>query len=138
MNPFKNISVFRDQDIYSTCSLRPWSYENAGSQWPLQRDIETTPFPEKEEYKGNSDYYNSQLAEIEHLIKKEELLKQENDRLQHLTTVLIDHIWKKQPFPLKEIDKRMAEYDKKQSQTGSVNVNEVYDDGGIDGTPRNA
>jgi hypothetical protein len=31
----------------------------------------------------------------------------------------------------------MAEYDKKQSQTGSVNVNEVYDDGGIDGTPRN-
>ena len=32
-------------------------------------------------------------------------------------------------FPLKEIDERMLEYDKKQPQ---------YDDGGIDGTPRNA
>ena len=109
MNPFKNISVFRDQDIYSTCSLRPWSYENAGSQWPLQRDTETTttPFPEKEEQ-----------------------LQQENDRLQHLTTVLIDHIWKTEDhgFPLKEIDERMLEYDKKQPQ---------HDDGGIDGTPRN-
>ena len=57
-----------------------------------------------------------------------EQLQQENDRLQHLTTVLIDHIWKKQPFPLKEIDERMAEYDKKTQ----------FDDGGIDGTPRNA
>jgi hypothetical protein len=132
MNPFKNISVFRDQDIYSTCSLKPWSYENAGSQWPLMhQETETTPFPEKEEYKGNSDYYNSQIAELEHLMKKEELLKQENDRLQHLTTVLIDHIWKTEDkrLPLKEIDKKMAEYDKEQSQ---------FDDGGIDGTPRNA
>ena len=124
MNPFKNISVFRDQDIYSTCSLRPWSYENAGSQWPLQRDIETTPFPEKEEYKGNSDYYNSQLAEIEHLKKKEELLQQENDRLHHLTNVLIQHLGKSgdNKFPFKDIDQQMK----------------LYDDGGIDGTPRNA
>ena len=125
MNPFKNISIFRDQDIYTNCSLKPWSIFTDSC-------TETTPFPEKEEYlQGNSDYYNSQLAEIELLLKKKELLKQENDRLQHLTTVLIDHIWKTEDhgFPLKEIDERMLEYDKKQPQ---------YDDGGIDGTPRNA
>jgi len=142
MNPFKNISIFRDQDIYSDCNLRPWSYENAGSQWPLST-TKTTEFPEKQEWdteysrykelsdklKGNTDYAESQLDEIIILKKKEEVLQQENDRLSHLTTVLIDHIWKKHPFPLKEIDERMAEYDKKQTQ---------FDDGGIDGTPRNA
>ena len=74
------------------------------------RDKEVTEFPEKREY---------DLA-YKHL-------QQENDRLQHLTTVLIEHIWKKQPFPLKEIDEKMLEYDKKTQ----------FDDGGIDGTPRN-
>ncbi len=50
-------------------------------------------------------------------------LQQENDRLQHLTTVLIDHIWKTgdRGLPLKEIDKQMK----------------LFDDGGMDGTPRN-
>ena len=92
MNPYKNVSVMRDQEV--------------------------TPFPEKEEY------MKSQVAEIELLIKKEEQLQQENDRLQHLTTVLIDHIWKTgdRGLPLKEIDKQMK----------------IFDDGGIDGTPRNA
>jgi len=92
MNPFKNISVFRDQEI--------------------------TPLSEKQEY------MKSQVAEIELLIKKEEQLQQENDRLQHLTTVLIDHIWKTgdRGLPLKEIDEKMK----------------IFDDGGIDGTPRNA
>ena len=68
MNPYKNISVMRDQEI---------------------------PFPEKQDY---------DLA-YKHL-------QQENDRLHHLTTVLIEHIWKKQPFPLKEIDKQMELFDK--------------------------
>ena len=81
MNPFKNISVFRDQEI--------------------------TPLSEKQEY------MKSQVAEIELLIKKEEQLQQENDRLQHLTTVLIDHIWKTgdRGLPLKEIDRQMKLYD---------------------------
>ena len=45
-----------------------------------------------------------------------EQLKQENNRLQHLTTVLIDHIWKsgKRGIPLKEIDRQMELFDKKQ------------------------
>ena len=40
-------------------------------------------------------------------------LQQENDRLQHLTTVLIDHIWKTgdRGLPLKEIDRQMKLYD---------------------------
>ena len=76
------------------------------------RDKEATEFPEKREY---------DLA-YKHL-------QQENDRLQHLTTVLIEHIWKKQPFPLKEIDEKMLEYDKELA---------LFDDGGMDGTPRNA
>ena len=92
MNPFKNISVFRDQEI--------------------------TPLSEKQEY------MKSQVAEIELLIKKEEQLQQENKRLHHLTNVLIQHIWKTgdKGLPLKEIDKQMK----------------IYDDGGMDGTPRNA
>ena len=88
MNPFKNISVFRE-----------------------------------EEYLGNPDYAKSQLDEIILLEKKLEQLQQENDRLQHLTTVLIDHIWKsgERGLPLKEIDKQMK----------------IFDDGGIDGIQRN-
>ena len=51
-------------------------------------------------------------------------LQQENDRLHHLTTVLIQHIWKSgdRGLPLKEIDKQMK----------------IFDDGGMDGIPRNA
>ena len=54
-----------------------------------------TEFPQKETY--DMEY---------------KLLQQENARLHHLTTVLIEHIWKKYPFPLKEIDEKMLEYDK--------------------------
>ena len=88
MNPFKNISVFRE-----------------------------------EEYLGNPDYAKSQLDEILLLEKKLEQLQQENDRLQHLTTVLIDHIWKsgERGLPLKEIDEQMK----------------IFDDGGMDGIQRN-
>ena len=43
-----------------------------------------------------------------------EQLKLENDRLQHLTTVLIDHIWKTRNsgLPLKDIDRQMELFDK--------------------------
>ena len=102
MNPFKNISIFRNQS---------------------NPDLKTTEFPEKKEYLGNPDYAKSQLSEILLLEKKEEQLQQENDRLQHLTTVLIDHIWKsgERGLPLKEIDKQMK----------------IFDDGGMDGIQRN-
>ena len=91
MNPYKNISVMRDQEVAPS---------------------------------GKQEYMKSQVAEIELLIKKEEQLQQENKRLHHLTTVLIQHIWKSgnKGLPLKEIDKQMK----------------IFDDSGIDGTPRNA
>ena len=100
MNPYKNISVLRE-----------------------------------EEYLGNPDYAKSQLNEILLLEKKLEQLQQENDRLHHLTTVLIDHIWKKQPFPLKEIDQQMALFDKEQIDERSQQSQ--FDDGGMDGIQRN-
>ena len=42
-------------------------------------------------------------------------LQQENDRLHHLTNVLIQHIWKTgdRGLPLKEIDKQMKLFDEK-------------------------
>jgi len=45
--------------------------------------------------------------EIEHL-------KAENDRLHHLTNVLIQHIWKTgdRGLPLKEIDRQMELFDR--------------------------
>ena len=43
-----------------------------------------------------------------------EQLKQENNRLHHLTTVLIDHIWKtgERGLPLKDIDRQMELFDR--------------------------
>ena len=46
--------------------------------------------------------------------KQIEQLQKENDRLQHLTTVLIEHIWKNkngQGIPLKDIDRQMKLFD---------------------------
>jgi len=42
-----------------------------------------------------------------------EQLKQENERLHHLTNVLIDHIWKTgdRGLPLREIDRQMELFD---------------------------
>ena len=81
----------------------------------------TTEFPEKREY---DMAYNH--------------LQQENDRLQHLTTVLIDHIWKKHPFPLKEIDEKMLKYDNMVLSENRYFKKQNHDDGGMDGTPRNS
>ena len=41
-------------------------------------------------------------------------LEQENKRLHHLTTVLIDHIWKSvnRGLPLRNIDRQMELFDK--------------------------
>ena len=55
-----------------------------------------SPFPEKQDYDVAYKF-----------------LQQENDRLHHLTTVLIEHIWKNRPFPLKEIDRQMKLFDER-------------------------
>ena len=46
--------------------------------------------------------------------KQIEQLQKENDRLHHLTTLLIEHIWKNkngQGIPIKEIDRQMKLFD---------------------------
>ena len=53
--------------------------------------------------------------------KQIEQLQKENDRLQHLTTVLIEHIWKNkngQGIPLKEIDRQMKLFDEQVDYSG--------------------
>ena len=146
MNPFKNISVMRDQeDQVKEPTEFPEKREYDPAFQLLQQEndrlqhLTTVLIQYKELYeglKGNTDYAKSQLDEILLLKKNLELLQQENDRLQHLTTVLIDHIWKKQPFPLKEIDQQMALFDKEQMDERSQQRSQ-FDDGGMDGIQRN-
>ena len=53
--------------------------------------------------------------------KQIEQLQKENDRLQHLTTVLIEHIWKNkngQGIPIKEIDSQMKLFDEQVDYSG--------------------
>jgi len=53
--------------------------------------------------------------------KQIEQLQKENDRLQHLTTVLIEHIWKNkngQGIPIKEIDRQMKLFDEQVDYSG--------------------
>ena len=54
------------------------------------------------------------MKDLTEMVPTLELLKAENDRLQHLTTVLIDHIWKTgdRGIPLKEIDRQMELFDR--------------------------
>ena len=53
------------------------------------------------------------MKDLTEMVPTLELLKAENDRLQHLTNVLIQHIWKTgdRGLPLKEIDRQMKLYD---------------------------
>ena len=50
--------------------------------------------------------------------EKEMILIKENKRLHHLTTVLIDHIWKsgERGLPLKDIDRQMELFDKNEER----------------------
>ena len=108
MNPFKNISIFRDQ----ICNCLPWgkdtkeANDNEWEFWPNEPELKTTKFPEKKQY--DMDY---------------KFLLQENERLEKLVECLVLQLGKtgEQKVPLKEEDKQMA----------------LFDDGGMDGTPRN-
>ena len=79
MNPFKNISVFREQH-----NLKPWSDEKLKLFFGDKDEAtEVTDFPNKEDYdtmfkslKGNTDYARSQLDEILNLKKEVAYLKQ--------------------------------------------------------------
>ena len=130
MNLFKNISIFRDQ----LCNCFPWSKDTKDKKlaklartWQPRLDyrelnddpeLKPTPFPEKQQYdmdykfllKENSDY-KSLLEENDRVLGN---LLQENERLEHLVNSLILQLGKKE----KEFTA-------------------LFDDGGVDGTPRN-
>ena len=99
MNPFKNISIFRDQ----ICNCLPWGKDT-------KKTMKLDPHRENMDYKCHGNCGAPYLL-------------QENERLERLVECLVLQLGKTgdQKFPLKEIDKQMA----------------LFDDGGMDGTPRN-
>ena len=137
MNLFKNISIFRDQ----LCNCFPWSkdtkkewefWPNKEATWQPRLDyrelnddpeIKPTPFPEKQQYdmdykfllKENSDY-KSLLEENDRVLGD---LLEENERLDLLVKSLI-----------LQLGKDKTEKDDKLKVA-------LFDDGGVDGTPRN-
>ena len=99
MNPFKNISIFRDQ----ICNCFPWNKDKKLTRpWQPRLDyrelnddpeLKPTPFPEKQQYdmdykfllKENSDY-KSLLEENDRVLGD---LLEENERLDLLVKSLI-------------------------------------------------
>ena len=99
MNPFKNISIFRDQ----ICNCLPWNKDKKLTRpWQPRLDyrelnddpeLKPTPFPEKQQYdmdykfllKENSDY-KSLLEENDRVLGD---LLEENERLDLLVKSLI-------------------------------------------------
>ena len=99
MNPFKNISIFRDQ----ICNCFPWNKDKELTRtWQPRLDyrelnddpeLKPTPFPEKQQYdmdykfllKENSDY-KSLLEENDRVLEN---LLEENERLDRLVNSLI-------------------------------------------------
>ena len=122
MNPFKNISIFRDQ----ICNCFPWNKDKKLTRpWQPRLDyrelnddpeLKPTPFPEKQQYdmdykfllKENSDY-KSLLEENDRVLGD---LLEENERLDLLVKSLI--------LQLSKVAKEL-----------------VLNDSGVDGTPRN-
>ncbi len=108
MNPFKNIAIFRDQ----VCNCLPWgkdTKETNDNEWEFwPNDPELKPTKFPEKKQYDMDY---------------KYLLQENERLENLVQCLVLQLGKtgEQKDPLKEIEKQMA----------------LFDDGGVDGTPRN-
>ena len=135
MNLFKNISIFRDQ----LCNCFPWSKDAKDKKlaklarpWQPRLDyrelnddpeLKPTPFPKKQQYdmdykfllKENSDY-KSLLEENDRVLGD---LLEENERLERFVKSLI-----------LQLGKDKTETDDKLKVA-------LFDDGGVDGTPRN-
>ena len=124
MNPFKNISIFRDQ----ICNCFPWNKDKKLTKpWkprPEYRElnddpeIKPTPFPEKQQYDMDYKYLLEENLDYKSLLEENDRvlgnLLQENERLEVLVNSLILQLGKKE----KEFTA-------------------LFDDGGVDGTPRN-
>ena len=128
MNPFKNIAIFRDQ----LCNCLPWSKDTKEdlalkklmqSEGPWQPrldyrelnddpELKPTPFPNK--YKYDMDY---------------KYLLEENDRLERLVKCLILQMNKKESPLLDRVESLLTEKE--------IQKMALFDDGGVDGIPRN-
>ena len=124
MNPFKNISIFRDQ----ICNCFPWNKDKKLTKpWKPRLDyrelnddpeLKPTPFPEKQQYDMDYKYLLEENLDYKSLLEENDRvlgnLLQENERLEVLVNSLILQLGKKE----KEFTA-------------------LFDDGGVDGTPRN-
>ena len=124
MNPFKNISIFRDQ----ICNCFPWNKDKKLTRpWQPRLDyrelnddpeLKPTPFPEKQQYDMDYKYLLEENLDYKSLLEENDRvlgnLLQENERLEVLVNSLILQLGKKE----KEFTA-------------------LFDDGGVDGTPRN-
>ena len=124
MNLFKNISIFRDQ----LCNCFPWSKDAKDKKlaklarpWQPRLDyrelnddpeLKPTPFPNK--YKYDMDY---------------KYLLEENDRLERLVKCLILQMNKKESPLLDRVESLLTEKE--------IQKMALFDDGGVDGIPRN-
>ena len=83
MNPFKNISIFRDQ----ICNCLPWGSKT---------DIETKPTPFPNKYQYDTDY---------------KYLLEENERLEQLVKCLVLQMNKKESPLLDRVESLLTEKD---------------------------
>ena len=124
MNLFKNISIFRDQ----ICNCLPWGKDKKLTRpWQPRLDyrelnddpeLKPTPFPEKQQYDMDYKYLLEENMDYKSLLEENDRvlgnLLEENERLEVLVKSLILQLGKKE----KEFTA-------------------LFDDGGVDGTPRN-
>ena len=120
MNLFKNISIFRDQ----LCNCLPWGKDTKKEltrPWQPRLDyrelnddpeLKPTPFPNKYQY--DTDY---------------KYLLEENDRLERLVKCLVLQMSKKESPLLDRVESLLTEKE--------IQKMALFDDGGVDGIPRN-
>ena len=138
MNPFKNIAIFRDQ----LCNCFPWGKNKEWEFWPNKDtkeevglegpwqprldyrelnddpELKPTPFPEKHQYDMDYKY-----------------LLEENERLERLVQCLVLQLSKEEsPLTDSQIKGKMSQINQLSDMENYIGR---FDDGGVDGTPRN-
>ena len=113
MNPFKNISIFRNKKSRLEDKEKEWEF------WPKpDTTLKPTPFPEKQQYDMDYKYLLEENMDYKSLLEEGDRalgnLLEEIERLELLVKSLI-----------LQLDKKEKEF------------TVLFDDGGVDGTPRN-
>ena len=123
MNPFKNISIFRNKKSRLEDKEKEWEFwpNNAKGSFFEEKDdpeLKPTPFPEKQQYDMDYKYLLEENMDYKSLLEENDRvlgnLLEEIERLEVLVKSLI-----------LQLDKKEKEF------------TALFDDGGVDGTPRN-